>query len=398
MARDGVAVEAAVAAAVAAFVAPGSGMNVSATCRGLGISRKTFYKYVARFRAVGVAGFYPDSRRPHRTPTRLPVELEDVLITIRKREAEAGWDYGADAVLMRLEEQVAADARAGAAAWPAGRPLPARSTVNRVFEDRGQLAKTPQRAPRRRVRRFQREQVNALWQFDGFEYLLATGTTVRILQLTDDCSRVDLALQAARSENGHDIWRTFCLAVERYGLPVQLLTDNSNAFSGKRRGWVSDFERQLSDLGVHAITSRVSHPQTCGKNERAHQRVQKWLQRRPAAADIAALQVMLDQYRTGFNTRRNRVLGKLTPHQRFDLGPLATVPDLPPAITTLTRHVVTTTGSIGLDGRLIGLGRAHERKTAIAFRTGAFVAVFIDDHLVRSLTIDYNRRYQPIQP
>lgn len=393
MARDGVAVEAAVAAAVAAFEAPGSRMNVSATCRELGISRKTFYKYVARFRALGVAGFYPGSRRPHRTPTRLPVELEDVLITIRKQEAEAGWDYGADAVLMRLEEQIAA----GILAWPPGRGLPARSTVNRVFEDRGQLAKTPQRAPRRRIRRFERAEVNALWQFDGFEYRLATGAAVRVLQLTDDCSRVDLALQAARSENGHDIWLTFCLAVERYGLPVQMLTDNSNAFSGKRRGWIAEFERQLSDLGVHAITSRISHPQTCGKNERAHQRVQKWLKRRPTASDAAALQDLLDLYRTGFNDRRNRVLGKLTPHQRFDLGPLATVPDLPPAITTLTRHRVTTTGSIGLDGRLIGLGRRHAHKSAIAFRTGAFIAVFIDDHLVRSLTLDHTRRYQPVR-
>lgn len=394
MARDGVAVEAGVAAAVAAYVAPGSRVNVSATCRDLGVSRKTFYKYVARFHAVGVEGFYPDSRRPRRTPTKLTVELEDVLVTIRKQEAEAGWDYGADAVLLRLEEQL----HAGVSEWPADRAMPARSTVNRVFEDRGQLVKVPQRKPRRRVRRFERSEVNALWQFDGFEYELATGATVVVLQLSDDCSRVDLALQAAKSENGHDIWLTLCLAVERYGLPVQQLTDNGTAFSGKRRGWVSDFERQLTDLGVQAITSRVSHPQTCGKNERAHQRVKKWLRRRPAAPDIEALQVLLDEYRTGFNQRRNKVLGGLTPHQRFDLGPLATVTDLPPAITTLTRHVVTTTGSIGLDGRLIGLGRAHAGKTAISFRTGAFVAIFIDDYLVRSLTIDYTRRYQPREP
>ena len=369
-------------------------MNVAAICRDLGISRKTFYKYVHRFHALGVEGFYPDSRRPRRTPTRLSVELEDVLITIRKQEAEAGWDYGADAVLLRLEEQLGA----GSSQWPAGRALPARSTVNRVFEDRGQLAKVPQRKPRRRGRRFQRDEVNALWQFDGFEYRLATGTKATVLHLSDDCSRVDLALQAARSENGHDIWLTFCLAVERYGLPVQQLTDNGTAFSGRRRGWASDFERQLTDLGVRAITSRVSHPQTCGKNERAHQRVQKWLQRRPAAPDIAALQILLEEYRTGFNNRRNQVLGKLTPHQRFDLGPLATMPDLPPAITTLTRHVVTTTGSIGLDGRLIGLGRPYAGKTAITFRTGAFAAIFIDDHLLRSLTLDYTRRYQPCEP
>lgn len=391
MARDGVAVEAAVAAAVAAYVAAGSRMNVAARCRQLGISRKTFYKYVHRFRAAGVAGFYPDSRRPAHSPARLPVELEDVLIGIRKQEAGDGWDYGADAVLMRLEEQAAA----GTSAWPATRPLPARSTVNRVFDDRGQLTKVPQRKPRRPARRFQREEVNALWQFDGFDYVLAGGKTVTVLHLTDDCSRVDLALEAAVSENGTDVWRTFCLAVERYGLPVQMLTDNGSAFSGKRRGWTTAFERNLADLGVHAISSRVLHPQTCGKNERAHQRVQKWLQRRPKAEDIAGLQALLEEYRGDFNTRRNRVLDKLTPHQRFDLGPLAVVPDLPPAITSLTRHTVTSTGSLGLDGRLIGLGRRYAGNRATVFRTGAFVAIFIGDRLVRSLTIDYNHRYQP---
>ena len=234
-----------------------------------------------------------------------------------------------------------------------------------------------------------------MWQFDGFDYRLADHTTVCVLQLSDDCSRVDLALQAARSENGHDIWVTFCQAVERYGLPVQLLTDNGNAFSGRRRGSISDFDRQLSDLGVQAITSRVSHPQTCGKNERAHQRVQKWLARRPAAADLPALQRLLDEYREGYNSRRNQVLDKLTPHQRFDLGPLANLPDLPPAITTLTRHVVSTSGGIGLDGCLIGLGKRYTGKTAITFRTGVFVAIFIDHNLARTLTLDHTRRYQP---
>jgi transposase InsO family protein len=391
MARDGVAVDAGFAAAVAAFVSNPDQINVAEKCRELGVSRQTFYKYVRRFGAAGVPGFYPDSRRPRSSPTMLPVELEDVLITIRKQEAEGGWDYGADAVLMRLEEQIAA----GVSVWPAAQRLPARSTVNRVFDQRGQLVKVPQRQPRRRVRRFERSHANALWQFDGFDYRLLNGATVVVLQLTDDCSRVDLALQAARSENGRDVWATFCLAVERYGLPVQLLSDNGNAFSGRRRGWLSDFDRRVTDLGVQAITSRVSHPQTCGKNERAHQRVQKWLDRRAPAVDLLALQALLEEYREAYNTRRNRVLGKLTPHQRFDLGPLATLPDLPAAITTLTRHTVSDRGAIGLDGLLIALGRPHAGKLAIAFRTGAFVAIFIDDELTRALTLDYTRRYQP---
>ena len=390
MARDGVAVDARFAAAVGAYVTDPSTVDVAATCRKVGVSRQTFYKYVRRYRLLGVAGLYPDSRRPRRSPTRLPVELEDVLITIRKQEAEAGWDYGADAVLMRLEEQIAVDP----SRWPPDRGLPARSTVNRVFDERGQLAKVPQRKPRRRVRRFERGEVNALWQFDGFDYALADGTAAVVLQLTDDCSRTDLALQAAVSENGADVWATFCVAVERYGLPIQMLTDNGNAFSGRRRGWRSAFERHLVDLGVQPITARVAHPQTCGKNERAHQRVQKWLARRPAAADLEELQALLDTYRQAFNQRRNRVLGKLTPHQRFDLGPIATIPDLPPAVTILTRHTVTRTGSIGIDGLLIGLGRRHAGQPAIAFRTGDYIAVFIDERLVRDLVLDHTRRYQ----
>ncbi len=384
--------DAKLAAAVAAYVAAPRKQNVAALCRDLGISRETFYKYLRRFHALGVAGFYPESRRPRRSPTRLAPELEDLLVVIRKQEAEAGWDFGADAVRMRLGEKLAA----GSPSWPPGQPVPSRATINRAFEARGQLIEVPQRKPRRRgARRFERDHVNSLWQFDGFEYRLSGDTTVMVLHLNDDCSRTDLALQAATSENGADVWATFCLAVERYGLPTQVLTDNGNAFSGRRRGWVSDFERHLYDLGVEPIQSRVSHPQTCGKNERAHQRVQKWLARRPPAVDLSGLQDLLEEYRRDYNTRRNMALGKLTPAQRFDLGPVATISDLPPVRTALTRHSVTTTGSIGLDGTLIGLGRKHAHKTALAFRTGDYVAVFIDDQLARDLVIDRTRRYQP---
>ena len=387
MARDGVAVRAEIASAVAAFVGPGGDrMNVAATCRRLEISRKTFYKYVARYQAIGVHGLFPDSRRPRSSPSRLPTELEDVLVRIRKQECDAGWDYGADAVLMRLEER--RDAQ-----WPAERALPSRATINRVFDARGLLAKTPQRRPRRRYRRFERSHVNALWQFDGFDYRLAGGTTAVVLHLTDDCSRVDLALQAAVSENGEDIWATFCIAAERYGLPAQVLTDNAGAFSGKRRGWVSTFERRLGELSVETISSRVAHPETCGKNERAHQRVQKWLARQPRAATLADLQPLLDTYREAYNDRRNRVLGKLTPLERFTLGPMA-YPTPFETPTQVTHHLVCSRGAIGVERVQVGLGRRYKGKEATAFHTGDHLIVFIDNEMVRELNIDHSRLYQ----
>jgi transposase len=361
-------------------------MNVAATCRRLEISRKTFYKYVARYQAIGVEGLFPDSRRPRSSPTRLSAELEDVLVRIRKEEHDAGWDYGADAVLMRLEER-------REELWPQGRELPSRATINRVFDVRGLLAKTPQRRPRRRYRRFERSETNALWQFDGFDYRLAGGMVAVVLHLTDDCSRVDLALQAAVSENGEDIWATFCIAAGRYGLPAQLLTDNAGAFSGRRRGWVSAFERRLDGLSVETISSRVAHPETCGKNERAHQRVQKWLTRQPRAATLVELQALLDSYRDAYNNRRNRVLGKLTPLERFVLGPQA-YPAPFEIPTRVTRPTVSARGSFGIDKVQVGLGRRYQGKTALVFRTGDHLVVFTDNEMVRELDIDHTRIYQ----
>jgi winged helix-turn helix protein len=391
MARDGESVDPRLAGAVAAF-ADGQPMVVSARCAELGISRATFYKYVARFKKRGVEGLFPDSRRPRRSPGKLPTDLEDVLIRIRKQEADAGWDYGADAVLLRLEEQQAD----GPGLWPANRPFPSRATINRVFDARGQLEKVPQRRPRRIYRRFAREAVNELWQFDGFDYPLADGTTATVLHLNDDCSRVDLALRAAVSENGIDVWATFCHAVaDHQALPAAVLTDNGSAFSTRARGSTNQFEARLTALHIKAITARIEHPQTCGKNERAHQRVLKWLDRQTRPATIESLQHLLDHYRDQFNNRRNLVLDKLTPNERYALGPFASPDPSYNGKVAVTQHTVGSEGRITVNNAIIGLGRRYHGHPATAFRQGDHLTVFIDGDLARELIIDHSRRYQP---
>ena len=388
MAKDGVSVGPEFAAAVAAFVS-GTSMNVSQRCAELGVSRAVFYKYVARFRSRGVPGLFPDSRRPRVSPAKLPGAAEEVLVRLRKQEAEQGWDYGADAVLLRLRE--------APQLWPAGISLPSRATVNRVFAGRGLLAPVPRRRPRASVRRFQRERVNELWQVDGFETTLASGRTVMVLQLIDDCSRTDLALWAAASENSTDVWAAFCCAADRYGLPHSVLTDNGTAFSLRRRGMIAPFERQLDALGIKAITSRVRHPQTCGKVERGHQRVIKWLHRRDPAEDLPALQALLETYRDQYNHRGTPVLAGLSPDQRFTLGPFAGPDSDHQAEVLITTHPVASNGAIGVDNTAISLGRAHNGKSATVIRRGDHLAIFVDDQLARDLVIDHSRRYQPQQ-
>ena len=57
--------------------------NHSALCRRFGISRKTGYKWLKRYRAEGDAGLADQSRRPHHHPAQTPPDLEAAVLAVR---------------------------------------------------------------------------------------------------------------------------------------------------------------------------------------------------------------------------------------------------------------------------------------------------------------------------
>ena len=357
----------------------------------LGVSTKTFYKYLTRFDSEGVDGFYPRSRRPLTSPGRVSAEVEDVIVGVRKELDDQGWDavrsrsrsgsVTIPSVATRGGGALAGHDQPGPGpTWPAGQgPLPAAA---------------------RSRHRFEAAQPNAMWQMDGFEVALAGGRTAVVLQLTDDCSRLDLALRAAVSENGEDVWAAVLQASSRYGLPARFLTDNGGAFSGRRRGWVSHLEENLRALHVQPITSSVAHPQTCGKNERAHATVLKWLRRQPAAQDLPGLQELLDVYRDRYNNQRRKThLHGMTPAQRYQLGPK----DGPgtnalPWPATIRTAKVSASGCIGIDKHLLGVGRRYAGLIVTTIRQHREIAVFATNQLIAQFTLTGHRGYQPQRP
>ncbi|CAB4696699.1 unannotated protein [freshwater metagenome] len=254
----------------------------------------------------------------------------------------------------------------------------------------------PQRAPKRCGRRFEADHPNTRWQMDGFEVTLSTGIKVMVLHILDDCSRFDLACHVASSENAHDVWAAFTTAAAAYGLPAQLQTDNGTAFSGKRRGWTSALEANCLTLGIRHIPSSVGHPQTCGKVERAHKTTRKWLRSQPLAGTPEELQTQLDTYRVIYNEQRRKThLGGLTPDQRFRLGPRdGPGPDTLTAPFLVTECITSTSGCIGIDGTLVGIGRPHAGQPATVFRQGDRVTVFIGNEIAAEIVLDRRRRYQ----
>lgn len=99
-------------AALVARAVSGERFDVSAECARIEVSTKTFYKYRKRFEAEGVEGFYPRSRRPLTSPTRVSAAVEDVVVEARKDLDGEGWDAGAEQIAFWIADHPGR--------WPAG--------------------------------------------------------------------------------------------------------------------------------------------------------------------------------------------------------------------------------------------------------------------------------------
>jgi len=366
--------------AAVAQVAAGEKINISRFCAEHGVSRGVFHKYVTRFRAEGVDGFTRRSTAPRRRPTALGAVTAEAVLRARKELDDEGRDHGPISIRWRLED-------AGVL------PLPSQSAIYRILREHGQIVPQPRKKPRTR-RRFEFADPNGCWQIDGMEHYLADGTKVCILQILDDHSRLDVGTYAATSENGAETWTALQQAFAGYGLPVKLLSDNGLAFSGKRRGHLAELERHVAGHGVATIASSIYHPQTCGKNERAHQTLQKWLARRPPAENLPALQQLLNEYRAIYNNRRHQSLGGHTPQQRYDARTKAEPAHDRTAPSGTTQRPVSATGVIAHSGCSIVLGRAWAGHTATIYWQGDRLTIMINNAVVRQLTLDRTVRYQ----
>ena len=80
-----------------------------------------------------------------------------------------------------------------------------------------------------------------------------------------------------------------------------MLTDNGAIFTAESRNGACAIELELLSLGVDYKHSRPYHPQTCGKVERFHQTLKKFLAKQAPATSLAVLQLQLDTFRAYYN-------------------------------------------------------------------------------------------------
>jgi transposase InsO family protein len=370
------------------------GRGVREVARDYGVSPGWVSKLVTRYRAEGDTAFDPKSRRPNSTPTATPSDTVKLIIDLRRRLIETGDDAGAETIRWHLAHQHGVSLSA--------------ATIGRYLHRAGLITPQPHKRPRSSYVRFAAEQPNETWQADFTHYRLEDRTDVEILCWLDDHARYALRLTAHQRVTGPIVLNEFRAAVAQHGVPASTLTDNGMVFTTRfagGKGGRNSFEAELRRLNITQKNSRPNHPTTCGKVERFHQTLKRWLTAQPDQPDtIAELQTLLDRFLEHYNHERpHRSLPeRCTPADAYQRRPKATARDRADTHDRVRHDTVDTNGKITLrvNGRMhhIGLGSEHRRTRVIVLVHDLEVRVVHDatGELIRKLTIDPTKDYQPL--
>lgn len=371
----------------------GAGVAVSAAefAREHGLPVRTVYRKIAQFRAVGHCR--PRSRRPNRSPRATSPDLEAWILKLR---IDLGADNGADYIRDALR-------RVHADTDPPWR-VPARSTINRILARHELLDRNPRKRPRSSYRRFSFAQPRDCYQIDATEIVLATGAKAVAFEVLDDCTRVLAACHAAPAETAKGAVTAITKAVKAYGAPALVLSDNGTAFTHRfihPDGAPSQFTRAVHSFGTRLIHSSPYHPQTCGKVERHHQTLKKWLATQPTPATLRALQRLLDRYRDHYNTHRGHsaLPGRVTPQHAWDNARSYGGPsNLPIQVDATVHHcLVHDNGIISIGRHHIGVGCTHRGATLTVIRDNDTATVYTPDgQPLGHAHLDPTKLYQPL--
>jgi transposase InsO family protein len=365
------------------------GVKLKDLCAEMHVHRDTLNEWRRRFRAEGIGGLVPRSRRPHRSPNQTPSEVEEAIVRLRK---ELPVENGADVIGWHLRRVGHAD-------------VPSDRTIHRVLVRRGQVNPQPQKRPKTAWRRFEFDRPNECWQIDATDWRLADGRPVTVMDVIDDHSRVVASLRAA----SHGA--TTGLALEtlfeggrRWGLPELVLSDNGLCFAGPADGrGASTFETVLATMGIRVVHARPYHPQTCGKIESFHKSLKRWLATQPLATTIEELQAQLDWFADYYNHhRRHGATGEFTPGERHAASdpaqPAAGPVDLPEPTPALT----ITAAAVGRNGTVrIGqhwrasVGTEHAGRRLTVIRYGHQAVILDSATVIARHHLDPDRRYLP---
>lgn len=277
--------------------------NVAALCRLYGVSRKTGYKWLERFRAGGMAALEDGSHAAHRQPRRISDEVEQRVIEARREHPSWG-PKKLRAWLERCEPETV---------WPApstiGEALKRAGLVHGRSGKRrlGEAASSPLQPARH---------ANEIWTIDyKGEFRTGDGVWCYPLTVVDAHSRFLLGCAAHLSPCHEQARRSLERLFRERGLPERIRSDNGTPFASTGAGRLSRLNVWWWKLGIVVERIEPGKPQQNGRHERMH-RTLKAETARPPAGSQRDQQRRFDRFREEYNQER--------PHESLGQRPPAT--------------------------------------------------------------------------
>jgi transposase InsO family protein len=274
-----------------AAVGAAGGVGMAEACRLFGISRKSGYKWLERYKAGGPAALEDRSRAPKTSPWALDAEVSAQVVAAR--EAHPTW--GPRKLLDWLEPR-----------HPNLR-LPAPSSVGDLLKRKGLVKPRKQRMKTERPKRplVHVRKPNDLWSIDfKGHFLLGNGHRCGPLTITDSLSR---SLLCCRTMSAHPTTVEVQAAFERicrdFGLPRALRSDNGVPFASHGLGRLSRLSVWWVKLGIGLEQIDPGRPDQNGRHERMH-RTLKEEATIPPSYDERRQQLRFDRFLKEFNSER----------------------------------------------------------------------------------------------
>jgi hypothetical protein len=219
----------------------------NAICARFGVSRKTGYKWLNRFRIEGEAGLVEQSRRPKNSPRKTPEPVADLVLGLRREHPE----WSAARISLELKEQGVT-------------PVPAPSTIDLILRRRREqaLAQAAATVSQPDALRFE---PNYRWTVRfGREIKLTGGAAMVPVLVGDDTTHFMVAatlLPVARREEGLRIFLEQLF--NRAGLPWRLALPAPRVCSAvtvwlMRLGVAVDFVAEESNSEHARLAARLA--------------------------------------------------------------------------------------------------------------------------------------------
>ena len=275
-------------------------------CGVVGISRKTAYKWLARFEQLGRRGLADQSRAPNRLHNRPTRKWLNRMRQARKRRPK----WGAAKIRHRLKQRTGSNGVPSEAAM--GRWFKAWSLTRKRRKRVGKGSWMTRPALTGAVK------ANDVWtvDFKGW-FRTGDGSKVEPLTVRDLASRYVLSICFMPQQNIQGTREEFERLFRTYGLPLVIRSDNGSPFGSKGALGLTRLSAWWLKLGIRVEFIEPGHPEQNGGHEQFHG-VYKAETLGVPAATVRAQKGRSERWRKDYNQERpHEGLGMEVPAKQY---------------------------------------------------------------------------------